>query len=203
MFKRLSFVTLLGVILSLMLTSGVAFAQSDSPGDAPTVCHRIYGTDEWTRRCAPRRPDESRDAYCRRIFNTDKWTRRCIPRRFDGDIHLRAYCQRIYDTDEWTRRCVQDHSDIDRETYCRRIFSTAEWTRRCVSDRTDRADRTDRTDLDHDSYCRRIHGSDEWSRRCVDLRADTTQLLPSVSRIISGLLLKIDQRVTDARGGNG
>ena len=199
MFKHLSFVTLLGVILSLAVTSGAAFAQSDSPGDAPTVCRRIYGTDEWTRRCAPGRPDESQDAYCRRVVNTDEWTRRCVPRRYDGDVNLRVSCQRIFGTDEWTRRCVKDQVDINRETYCRRIFGTDEWTRRCVDVRTDR---TDRTDLDHDAYCRRIHGTDEWTRRCVDVRTDRTQVLPSTDRVVAGQLAQTDQRLTDTRRGN-
>ena len=103
MFKRLLFAFV--IVLNITLALGVRFARADSRAEAahdPAICRRIYGTPEWTRRCAPQRPDESYEAYCRRVWGTDEWTRRCAPQ---GDNETKEkYCRRIYGTTEWTRR---------------------------------------------------------------------------------------------------
>lgn len=131
MFKRLIVALLyaFGITLSLAPIPAIAGDGASTPAD-DIICRRIYGTPEWTRRCAPQRPDESYEAYCRRISGTDEWTRRCAPQR--PDERFDRYCRRVFGTPEWTRRCLPQRPDESREHYCRRIYGTDEWTRRCL-----------------------------------------------------------------------
>lgn len=114
----------LGLALALLIPT-VAFADDD-------VCRRLYGTEEWARRCDPGDNDWDRAeliAWCRRAYGSDEWTRRCgllFPNHDPA-----AYCRRAWGTDAWTRRCAQ-LDDFDPIAYCRRVWDTPAWTRRCL-----------------------------------------------------------------------
>jgi hypothetical protein len=119
----------LGLALTLLLLPNLALAAPETD-----VCRRLWGTEEWTRRCAPDRPEFDPVAYCRRLWGTDEWTRRCAHL---ADDDLAAFCRRVWGTDEWTRRCARLVNDDDLAAYCRRVWGTEDWTRRCAVQQPD------------------------------------------------------------------
>ncbi len=82
--------TALGLLLALLLMPSLALAApagdacrrldnageinrrcaQTSASDSATECRRVWGTDDWTGRCAH---------ACRRLVNAGEWTRRCLP----------------------------------------------------------------------------------------------------------------------------
>jgi hypothetical protein len=116
----------LTALASLLAGLILPVAAQAAPDANP--CRRLWGTEDWTRRCAHLQPDFALEAYCRRVYGTDDWSRRCS-QRYDDPA---STCRRLWGTDEWTRRCVRDDLEI-----CRRLWGTDEWTRRCVPHRPD------------------------------------------------------------------
>ena len=98
---------LLALIVLLAGLPAVALAAPAADPPSPERCRRLYGTDEWTRRCADSDADLIR--YCRRAYGTDAWSRRC--RQLFNDFDPIAYCRRIYGTELWTRRCLNLQPD--------------------------------------------------------------------------------------------
>jgi hypothetical protein len=68
------------------------------------ACRRLQAAGLDHRRCDPDRRPLDPLAYCRRVWGTDEWTRRCLHL---NDFDPYAYCRRIWGTDEWTRRCAR------------------------------------------------------------------------------------------------
>jgi hypothetical protein len=64
------------VLLAAMPVTALASPAADPP--TPEQCRRLYGTDEWTRRCRRLADHFDPIAYCRRIYGTDLWSRRCL-----------------------------------------------------------------------------------------------------------------------------
>jgi hypothetical protein len=97
--------------LTLALLPNFAFAAPAPMADAipgDDVCRRLHAAGLDHRRCHPHRPPVDPIAYCRRVWGTDEWTRRCL--QLD-DFDPIAYCRRIWGTDLWTRRCLHLSDD--------------------------------------------------------------------------------------------
>ena len=102
------FLALAALALLVLPTVALAAPSAEGAPPDPETCRRLWGTDEWTRRCAQADDDHLRArliAYCRSVYGTDDWTARC--RQLFNDFDPIAYCRRIQGTDLWTRRCLQ------------------------------------------------------------------------------------------------
>jgi len=97
----------LGVVLALAVLPSLALAAPAAvPTVTPQAdaCRRLQAAGLDHRRCDPDRRPLDPLAYCRRVWGTDEWTRRCLHL---NDFDPYAYCRRIWGTDEWTRRCAR------------------------------------------------------------------------------------------------